>query len=156
MPAYNLYLVGNNDKPKNIFGWTNDNLQGEVYLVSGPYKMISMFMNILLKRKGDVIGRPNEGTDFVRIFEQSFGDAADLQAKLLEILEDAFAQIQDLQQQAALQTTLPANEILEDYNLVDIFVSRDGATAALSVELTNAAGEIVTAPIPTLDLQRNS
>lgn len=110
--------------------------------------MVSLFMRVLFTSKGDIIGRPNEGTEFLDLFEGNFADASELQERLTEILDDAFRQTQEIQQLAANTTDVPENELLVDYNITDFFVSSDGTQAAIAVELSNAAGETVPSLIP--------
>jgi len=132
-----------------MFGWTGPELQNDVFLVRGPYNMMSIFMRVLITPKGEVIGRPNEGTELLdMISEGSAGDSSELQGRLSEILDDAFEQTQQIQQNYARDNELPADEILVSYRIANFFASSDGEVSRASIELANAAGQTVSGLIP--------
>lgn len=148
MPKYGLYLHGERSSHTKIFGWTGAELNNQVYLVSGPYKMMSLFMRTLLTPKNSIIGRPEEGTDFLDLVSQGFGDSALLQDALVEVLEDAFQQVQTFQASSAQSGHIEDDELLVAYALTDFFVSSDAEASSARVELTNAAGDTVPGLIP--------
>lgn len=148
MPLFTLYLVGQPTEQNKVFGWTSEDLNNEVFYVAGPYKMVSIFIRTLLTEKGSVIGRPNEGTEFLELFEGNYSDARELQERMIEILTDAFEQVQEFQQSAPKNGEIEDNELLVDFNISEFYVSEDGGSASIKVELSNAAGETVPGLIP--------
>jgi len=154
MPKFGLYLHGERSNTNTIFGWTGPELQGQVFLVSGPYKMMSIFMRVLLTAKGEVIGRPEEGTEFIDLIYGGAADASELQGTILDILEDAFIQTQEIQQAAYDRETTTDDELLASYNVTDIYVSSSGGEASVRVELTNVAGQTVSGLLPSINFSR--
>ena len=76
MPKYGIFLIGERTSPRKIFGWRSTDLaQDQLALVSGPYKMVSLFMRVLLTPKGDIIGRPDEGTEFYDLITGNVQDS---------------------------------------------------------------------------------
>lgn len=148
MPRYGLFLIGESDNPSRIFGWRSPSLNDEVFLVAGPYKMVSLFMRVLLTPKGDIIGRPDEGTEFFDLINGNVADSLELQSRLEAILDDAFRQTQEIQQRTSLSGDIEEDEILVAYSIQELFVSSDGTAATCRVELVNAAGAVVPGLIP--------
>lgn len=151
---YGLYLHGERNSRRSIFGWTGAALQNQVFLVSGPYHMSSVFMRVLLTDKGSIIGRPDEGTDFLEIITSGIPDAITLQGRLTEVLDDAAAQTQSIQQRSFQSGHIGADEILASYRLSRIYVSSNGESASASVELTNSAGVTVPGILPLSQFTR--
>lgn len=151
MPRYGLFIIGERDNPRKIFGWRSPALNNEVFLVAGPYKMVSLFMRVLMTPKGDIIGRPGEGTEFFDLLNGNVSDAVELQARMEAIFDDTFAQVQEIQQRTSLSGEIEDNELLIGYAIQDFFVSTDGTKGTVRVELSNAAGETVPGLIPLND-----
>jgi len=117
-------------------------------MVSGPYKMMSNFIRTLLTPKGDIIGRPNEGTEFYDLMNGSVGGTTDLQMRIQLILEDCFSQVREMQGRIAEKNAIPDDELLVSYTIRDFYISTDASRVSVKIELSNAAGQSVTGLVP--------
>ena len=151
---YGLYLHGDRSNRRKVFGWTGPELQNQVFLVRGPYHMMSVFIRTLLTVKGEVIGRPEEGTDYYDLIRTGGGDAVELQARLTDILDDAYQQTVAFQQKSAQNGLVGADELLASYSLTELFTSTNGDVGRATVELTNQAGESVSGLLPLSEFTR--
>jgi len=150
MPSYGLFLVGLQKETSNkyVVGWTDTPLNNEVFLVSGPYKMMALYTRVLLTKKGTVIGRPLEGTDFPDLVGGLIGDPEEFQDQVIIELDDAFLQTQDIQRKASLNYDIESKELLSSYNLKEFSVTDTGESSTIIVELTNAEGFTVQTNVP--------
>lgn len=151
MSKFSLYLTGipqDEQIAGGIVGWTSTSLEDKIYLVKGPYKLISLFTKILFTKKNSVIGNPDEGTDLPDLVGSVAGDAQELQDLILIAIDDAFNQVVELQQKADVLTDLDDSELIKSATLVNFVASSDATGFVAYVEIENIEGLKVGTQIP--------